>query len=226
MSVGYDGNIIVSVDGQILTITTPNGLRGIKVTDTSLATYTDSEGNMWVADEIDFERGVYVQRIYEQNLPIGNVSKSASTNRFLIQTRYLDKTPLLVNATIGSILSDKFIGSTDQKTGNNSISMATNGYVSVGYDSSKTTQDFINDFKDNPIKILYILETPLETPLTAEEIEAYKALHTNYPTTTIISDAHMEVKYGADTKNYIDNKFAELQTAIVARISSLEANML
>ena len=48
---------------QSLSITTPNGLPAIKVTDRSLATYTDAEGNMWVADEIDYARGKYVQRI-------------------------------------------------------------------------------------------------------------------------------------------------------------------
>ena len=68
-----------------------------------------------------------------------------------------------------------------------------------------------------PIKIIGQLDTPIETDLTPEEITAYKALHTNYPVTTILNDenAGMEVSYVADTKNYIDKKFAELNQAIV-----------
>lgn len=52
-----------------------------------------------------------------------------------------------------------------------------------------------------------VLETPIETPLSAEQIEAFKALYTNYPNTSITNDsgAHMEVEYVVDTKTYVDN---------------------
>ena len=43
------------------------------------------------------------------------------------------------------------------------------------------------------------------------------ALHINYPNTTVYNDsgAVMEIEYIADTKLYIDKKFAELAAAIV-----------
>ena len=46
---------------QLLTLPTPTGLPGIPVT--SGGTYTDSTGQQWVCDEVDFEKGVKVQRI-------------------------------------------------------------------------------------------------------------------------------------------------------------------
>ena len=46
---------------QTVTLSTP--LRAIPVTDAALATYTDAIGQMWHADEIDLERGIYVQRV-------------------------------------------------------------------------------------------------------------------------------------------------------------------
>ena len=46
---------------QTLTASTPNGLPGIPVT--SGGNYTDENGQAWICDEIDFARGVYVQRI-------------------------------------------------------------------------------------------------------------------------------------------------------------------
>jgi hypothetical protein len=60
--------------------------------------------------------------------------------------------------------------------------------------------------------IQYALATPVKTPLSATEIAAYRALHTNKPNTTILNDsgAHMKVEYAADTKLYIDNKLAAL----------------
>ena len=65
--------------------------------------------------------------------------------------------------------------------------------------------------------VLHELAEHIEHDLTAEELAQYAALHTNYPNTTIYNDggAGMEVKYVADTKLYIDKKFAELAEAIL-----------
>ena len=46
---------------QTLTLPTPKGLPGIPVT--SGGNYTDPQGQQWVCDEIDLERGVRVQRV-------------------------------------------------------------------------------------------------------------------------------------------------------------------
>lgn len=46
---------------QLLTLPTPNGLPGIPVT--SGGNYTDPQGQQWVCDEVNLERGVKVQRV-------------------------------------------------------------------------------------------------------------------------------------------------------------------
>ena len=46
---------------QLLTLPTPNGLPGIPVT--SGGNYTDQNGQQWICDEVDLERGVTVQRV-------------------------------------------------------------------------------------------------------------------------------------------------------------------
>lgn len=46
---------------QLLTLPTPTGLSGIPVT--SGGNYTDPQGQQWVCDEVDLERGVKVQRV-------------------------------------------------------------------------------------------------------------------------------------------------------------------
>ena len=66
VTAGSDGSIDITVsDGadqsQQLIIPTPNGLPGISVD--SGGTYTDETGQKWVCDEVDFARGVYVQRV-------------------------------------------------------------------------------------------------------------------------------------------------------------------
>ena len=66
VSAGDGGTITVTIgDGaderQTITLQTPNGLRGIPVT--SGGNYTDPQGQQWVCDEVDLERGVKVQRV-------------------------------------------------------------------------------------------------------------------------------------------------------------------
>lgn len=46
---------------QLLTLPTPNGLPGIPVT--SGGNYTDPQGQQWICDEVNLERGVKVQRV-------------------------------------------------------------------------------------------------------------------------------------------------------------------
>ena len=74
--------------------------------------------------------------------------------------------------------------------------------------------------EENPLIVKYELAAPIETSLSDEEIAAYKALHTNYPNTTIYNDegAYTEVKYVADTKNYVDNKIANEVAKLTAAI--------
>ncbi|MFR3407129.1 MAG: collagen-like protein [Christensenellales bacterium] len=66
VSAGDGGTITVTIsDGaderQTITLQTPNGLPSIPVT--SGGNYTDPQGQQWVCDEVDLERGVKVQRV-------------------------------------------------------------------------------------------------------------------------------------------------------------------
>ena len=60
-------------------------------------------------------------------------------------------------------------------------------------------------------------QEPIRTPLSPEEIAAYKALHT-YSSTTIVtndSNAGMSLTYTADTQKYIDKKIATVSAAMI-----------
>ena len=48
------------------------------------------------------------------------------------------------------------------------------------------------------------LETPTETPLSSEELAAYKALHTYSPATTVSNDAGAWMKVGYKTKKSLE----------------------
>ena len=72
-------------------------------------------------------------------------------------------------------------------------------------------------FAANETVVLYPLAEPVETALTEEEMAAYHGLRTAYPAAIVKNDAgaYMHIKYVADTKRYIDSKFAALSAAIV-----------
>lgn len=200
---------------QSLALPTPNGLPGIKV-DTG-GNYTDSTGQQWITDEIDLARGKYVQRAYVLDVPPiirpYGMEANNETTRFLIALTKKAKDsgyPCLCNVS-----KHERIWLADKE----GIYADVDNLI---FRMSKTlvgeTEDSVKKYLESAdIKVLYLLATPIETDLPPETIEAFKTLHTNYPTTVISNDenAGMEVSYVADTKHYIDKKFEELNQAIV-----------
>ena len=203
---------------QTLPFSTPNGLPGIPVP--SGGNYTDSTGQQWICDEVDFEKGVYVQRIGKINTADVTCTKSSisnpngtvfvitvdhSKNHFMWETR-------LKTASISSATLTQFISAPESSVQNRH-------YIRFVMEETNTT-DANTRLRTEASDIIYALGTPIETALSAEQLEQFSALHTNYPNTTIFNDggAGMEVKYVADTKMYVDKKFEELAKILVNKL--------
>ena len=193
---------------KTLTISTPTGLPGIPVT--SGGNYTDSNGQQWICDEVDFEKGVYVQSVMCERMTrnSGQWSQSASLNTRFILTKN-QKTGIAPICT-------HFMGlkSTPYESGY----VGNNVGVQLCFVAQFTTlEDWLVWLDANEVYVAYALAEPIETALSAEQLSAFSALHTNYPNTTITTDegAGLAVKYVADTKLYIDKKFAELSSALI-----------
>lgn len=223
VSAGESGTINVSISdsgsqSQSLTLATPNGLPGVPVSKDG--NYTDSNGQQWVCDEIDLERGKYVQRVVIENISGGWSLKETSDRpgRF-IRTGLSNKYANGGIIALCSIASWKSWGSSDRDNRYVFALSMTTFYISPPSDISMTADELnakLNALKD-PVVVLGQLATPIERDLTPEEIAAYKALRTYGPTTVITNDAgaEMEATYVADTKTYIDNKFAALNKAVL-----------
>ena len=85
VSAGDGGTITVTIgDGadeqKMITLPTPNGLPGIPVK--SGGNYTDPQGQQWVCDEVDLERGVMVQRIASFVINAKNANGISVTNMY------------------------------------------------------------------------------------------------------------------------------------------------
>jgi hypothetical protein len=198
------------------TIETTNPLRGIPVN--TGGNYTDSNGQQWVCDEVDLERGVYVQRIATKTLTEADIT-SVGSGYFEYGTyAYTTVRDAKAISTDVVVISDKLLGiRADQRSGftydSNYRCYAQDGVVYLRFPAGtgeKTLAECKEAFAGATIQ--YALATPVETPLFETEIAAYRDLHTYKPTTTIVNDsgAHMKVEYAADTKLYIDNKLAAL----------------
>lgn len=217
---------------QSLAIQTPNGLPGIPVTDTSLATYTDENGQMYCADEKDYERGVYIQRVgvvKPDDWEKTNIADGTSGHRYrsFVPTIKGVRTPLLSNCYVA-----KSVSSFGTEGDYLSIDETSGGKVVIRTtDENLGTIDKFKAFaNEKNLEVYYILETPIETPLSEEELNHYKTLKMNYPNTTILNDAnaHMEVKYIADVQNHIEQNYvskAEYEAAM-SQVSMIETAML
>ena len=204
-------------DPQTLTLATPNGLPGIPVTKDG--NYTDENGQQWICDEIDLERGKYVQRVaIEKNSGGWELKPSSDISGRFFQPRLTNVFQTAVKTAVCNIANFVSWGAPT----NDIYAFALNKkviYFSPPKGAEITAEELNAKLNSLSFPVVFVgeLATPIERNLTPEEIAAYKALRTYGPTTVITNDAGagMEATYVADTKAYIDKKFKELNQAIV-----------
>lgn len=186
---------------QSMSISVPNGLPGIQVA--SGGNYTDADGRQWICDEVDFARGVYVQRVWK------GVFDGSDDERWEIYN----------NTTYaGFYLTNVFAEKLTMRDGIANTYKVDNSYIpieavwirvnekAIYIKNSRFYDDTLSDkglsnFKDSlaahPMVVMTYLDSPIETPLTSDQLAAYKQLHTYKGTTIIDNDAgaYMSVRY-------------------------------
>lgn len=177
---------------QLLTLPTPTGLPGIPVT--SGGNYTDPQGQQWICDEVDLERGVKLQRC-QRFFGIDNhavsIYQKADSVRFMFETDDVWDNGIYKNRVLSVICNNlKYSASLDTT---NSASLRTTGdsgwkgksklYIIVP--SNIATIDELKSYLGDDFVVIYPLATPIETPLTSAEIAAYKALTAYGPDTVV-----------------------------------------
>lgn len=220
VSVGEDGSVTLTISDtaeqkQIFPIPTPSGLPGIPVK--SGGNYTDSKGQQWVCDEVDFARGKWVQRIqkfvfseseYSQKEPSGYgfkvfISGEGTQNA-------ISEFGKIINVGIGNY---------------GEIRIQDSGWT-ILFDPDFTHWVDVAAFKKwaaDRLTIYYALAAPIEHDLTPDLIAKFEQLHTCYPTTNLFAsdNAGLEVQYLADTKLYIDSKLQSLVAQYQANQAAL-----
>ena len=188
---------------------------------TSGITYTDADGQAWIADEIDFSRGKYVQRVWKGVFDGSSDEEWSEHWREGTYTTRIKWSDLVLPRKIlcNQYIYGNGIGQFDSLLDNGQLHLYFNyDNGTIGIDAFKTL------IASNPLVVMTYLDTPIETDLTQEQLQAYKSL-TTFKQTSIISNdagAQMEVEYACDTKTYIDNKLKEIAQALVASASEAE----
>lgn len=171
--------------------------------------YTDKNGQQWICDEVDLERGVYVQRVVTNKFTDFGKGKTYAPNNGFTEG-YI----IIGDAITPRGLCDSF----PFKTSGNDVRCAAAGTsVYFTLPGELTLDEWKARMEEIAPTVLLALENPVETKISEGEIAAAKALHTHRLNTTIYNSegAGVKVSYVADAKTYIDNKFNELAAALV-----------
>lgn len=187
--------------------------------------YTDSNGQQWLCDEYDFERGVFIQRI-------GHKTFTGSGDEQSLWTRY-SRMSVGEDATFAVQISDRAYDSPvlcNRYVYDNTTNMVcerrgTFGITSgtdqkIVFNGGATAYDLSGWFEtlasfSPALTIIYALATPIELSLPDDFMSAFKETYTNYPTTTVACECMIDgaarayatgsLFYNHDTQTYLDS---------------------
>lgn len=196
-----------SYKGVPITITTPNGLPGIPVANGG--NYTDVNGQQWVCDEIDLTRKVYVQRVDSLIVDGTMCSYSSSAEMAVIglpaaaaKLNYINNIALCTHYPYGKYANADMPDKHFKIHYVNSTGVTTLYFKNTAYTS---VDEWAAALAADPVTVLYMLETPVETDLSDV---AYSMLYSQHPITTIYSDCGVEFNVSYATDRIIDVKAA------------------
>lgn len=210
---------------QSTSIITPNGLPGIPVpSNTAGITYTDAKGQAWIADEIDLERGKYVQNVRIKEL-------TGQESYIVAETSYFSGSSANMYINVPDMIRDgeAMCNCLSKKpyvwTVKSAVGFATNlqqihlrfPKAIIGVNDDAVLEDtkiaykkYIKTLYDNgkPVVVQYILANSIERDLTSAELAEYIQLYSYKPTTVVEndSDCWMDVTYKAGTSGKSKNE--------------------
>lgn len=196
-----------------------NNVQTIKISDVVLRSVGD------ICDKIIINRNGdgYIER----NIGVINL-KNIPKEQWMKSGQKVDRyyAPLTISYNIQDY--SKLLCTHFKKESNNdgeAIGKITSNSTNIGFafaeKDTTTMEDWVSFNNNNDVLLYYILSTPTVTQLTQEQVNNVLNIKTNYPNTTIIADSNVQLSYVADTKHYIDNKFNEIATALVAHESEV-----
>ena len=216
---------------QLLTLPTPNGLPGLPVT--SGGNYTDPQGQQWVCDEVDLERGVMVQRVNRLKLDgLSWTYQSTATNKNDAFSSSIPASQAGITRGYSLCQYAVFDGiAYDIEMKESCRCYVWNKSVEIQFKAGSgisSVDAFSEWLKTRPdASISYCLATPIETQITSAELTAYKALTAYAPDTVVQASDGAGVKLGYQKDVNIATNWKptvnQLKTDVDAKINQSDA---
>lgn len=225
-NIAESGSITVAVaeTGKSVSLSVTGGLPGIPMQAACTKhNYTDKNGQKWFTDEIDFARGVYIQRCFMLTFD-GTEGWTASKSGKIMEISG-KAIPALNNFDTGTIAPEtgvcayfmcshyKAIPHTVSPQDGMVRSYGTsNGHALGFYASQYASTGNVDGWKQwladqaaagTPMTMVLGLRTPVETKLPEETLAAYRKFYSHDPNTTIYNDAGVPMKVSYLTQGYV-----------------------
>lgn len=253
VSVGDSGSVDITVNNGdksvAASITSALPLCGVPVSEGG--NYTDTNGQQWVCDELIYNAdgtGKIIKRI-NKYIFTGmesdgtwslNSTNNSDKKRFMFtflssQTSLIplhDKS-IYTGTTPSRIICDRYQAISNLDTYNCvsgiSVSHSSNsGYIAIYSEeySTFTLNNWKSYLAENPITVVYQLNTPLEIELTSEEMAALMELQTYNGTTSISNNAGAEMSVKYCTNNALSEFVYPVITGLQKKINELKSAIL
>ena len=211
LEIGTKATVYEPYREQFLTLPTPNGLPGIQVNFDG--NWVDKNRQQWVSDVVDLAAGTKTQFdtfqiITGDSTILGIDSSLSQTTRFFVSLDAPGKGSYY--KSLCSHAAHKLVWSMDEvgfyADPQNAVFRFPKSVIGETADSIKSWLTEQSE-KGTPLKILHQLTTPITTPLTADEIAAYKTLTAYAPDTVVqASDgAGVKLEYQRDVNLVVKN---------------------
>lgn len=144
-------------------------------------------GQQYIADYVDVERGVKVQRVTSMVFSDSsgfNVEQTSNGIRFVYSAENLKKTDTQT-ADANAFCSALVLGNAGSTWTTPDIFTINNMTLFVRFKNITSLDELRQYLQQTPMSLTAILVTPIETPLTNDEIAAFNAFTTYYPVTKI-----------------------------------------
>ena len=138
------------------------------------------DGQRYIADYVDVERGKLVRCVEKKTITASGASYDSENNRFMFGPISDNIKESIAKEVCTHFIYSDFTHKTDLTCKFHSLV----SYIAM-HSFGDNVDKFIEYINSNNVQVVFPLDTSVETDLTPEEVQAFKALATYYPVTNI-----------------------------------------
>lgn len=138
------------------------------------------DGQRYIADYVDVERGKLVRCVEKKTITASGASYDSENNRFMFGPISDNIKGSIAKEVCTHFIYSDFTHKTDLTCKFHSLV----SYIAM-HSFGDNVDKFIEYINSNNVQVVFPLDTSVETDLTPEEVQAFKALATYYPVTNI-----------------------------------------